>query len=599
MAAPVGSIPYTRSQVPRGNTVRLRVEFFGYEREVIEQQIIAYLQKLSRKYPSFQPQDFQLKHVHNLLQFQVVGETSHVLAYDYFPIKVCLIQQVRPAQLYLSANLPSFEQDFASTDYINAHIDSLRRSTILQLDTENGFLPTPPMSSLTIENELVVSTFHLNILLENLSFATHPFQIYSSVEARGGTLHFPANPNYFGQPVQQTQYYAHSLPTFSVPAPVLEPPQLINNANDTPLPWNVLQQRYMDVNARNAQQDHTRTVRSFFNPTSSVPATTVMTSLPTSTSSSSTTHVDPPATQSPHVTIQPVIPSTASTTQAGISQSQPDNVVTSVASVLQPGSVLSQHQISQSDSSGDDSIDQITTLVPTSQNSGDPRLQNLFNVCSTSSGQPHYRFNLPHLLQSAMGFNDLNYRLANVDNMSWDDISLNLSNQIDYFLPQPDPHASRMPPLGLPQAQSIGQPSTTQRYPVQVRNSNDPFGPRCPQAPIPSFPAPNLVQPDLMASQPLITTMSITAPVMSATPAVTSASAAVILGQAATASDDPLTPSHQTGARQKVLSGNSVQTTDQVPVSSSVTQNQSGISNILSRVTRRNSKRSQSDPHFK
>ena len=199
-----------------------------------------------------------------------------------------------------------------------------------------------------------------------------------------------------------------------------------------------------------------------------------------------------------------------------------------------------------------------------------------------------------------MGFNDLNYRLANVDNMSWDDINLNLSHQIDHFVPQPSPHASRMlPGLGPPLAQSIGQPSTTQRYPVQVRSSNNPFGPRCTQTPIPSFPTPNLIQPDLMDSQPLITTMSITAPVMSATPAVTSASAAVILGQAATASDDPLTPSHQTGARQKVLSGNSVQTTDQVPVSSSVTQNQSGISNILSRVTRRNSKRSQSDPHFK
>ena len=597
MAAPVGSIPYTRSQVPRGNTVRLRVEFFGYEREVIEQQISAYLQKLSRKYPSFQPQDFQLKHVHNLLQFDVVGETSHVLAYDYFPIKVCLIQQVRPAQLYLSANLPSFERDFASTEYINDHINYLRRSTILQLDTENGYLPTPQMSSLTVENELIVSTFHLNILLENLSFATHPFRIFSSVEARGGTLHFPANPNYFGQPVQQTQFYAHSLPAFSVPAPVLEPPQLINNANDTPLPWNVLQQRYMDVNARNAQQDHTRTVKSFFNPTSSVPATTVMTSLPTSTSSSSTTHVDPPATQSPHVTIQP-IPSIASTTQAGISQSQPDNVVTSVASVFQPGSVLSQHQISQSDSSGDDSIDHITTLVPTPRNSGDLGLQRLFNVCSTSSGQPQYSFNLPHLLQSALNFNDQNYRLANMDNLSWDDISLNLSNQIDYFLPQPNPHASRMPPLGLPQAQSLGQPNNTQRYPVQVRNSNDPFGPRCPPAPIPSFPAPNIAQPDLMTSQPLITTTSITTPVMSTTPAVTSADAAVILGQNVTVPDDPLLPT-QTGARQKVPSGNSVLTPAPVPVSSSATQSQSGMSNILNRVTRRNSKRSKSDPHFK
>ena len=265
MTAAVGSDPFGRPHIvqqPRGNTVRLRIEFFSYEREVIETQISAYLKKLSRKHPSFQAQDFQLKHVHEIMQFQVVGETSHILAYDYFPIKVCLIQQVRPAQLYLSATLPGFEQNFVNANYTGALIDSLRRSTILQLDTENGFLPTPPMPALTIESELVVSTFHLNILLENLSFATSPFQIYSPVEARGGTLHFPANPSYFGQPVQQTQYYAHQLPTFSVPAPVLEPPQLVNSMNDDPLPWNVLQQRYMDVNrARDDQQQHAQTVR--------------------------------------------------------------------------------------------------------------------------------------------------------------------------------------------------------------------------------------------------------------------------------------------------------------------------------------------------
>ena len=64
MTAAVGSDPFTRPQLPRGNTVRLRVEFFGYEREVIETQINAYLKKLSRKNPSVQAQDFQLKHVH-------------------------------------------------------------------------------------------------------------------------------------------------------------------------------------------------------------------------------------------------------------------------------------------------------------------------------------------------------------------------------------------------------------------------------------------------------------------------------------------------------------------------------------------------------
>ena len=321
--------------------------------------------------------------------------------------------------------------------------------------------------------------------------------------------------------------------------------------NDDPLPWNVLQQRYMDVNrARNDQQQHAQTVRDLLNPTVSnnstenvrpvlsvsTPSTTVLTSPPTSTSSFSTTHVDPPIVQSRPVTTQPVVPSadpTIPVTQSGLPQSRPDDIVQQlqpsfVAPTSQPGSVLPQHQISQSDSlSGDDSVDlvqNVTSLVPTSQYSGDPRLQSLLTnvVLSSPSGQPNYRINFPHLLHGALGFNDLNYRLTNVDNMSWDDVNLNLSHQIDHYVPQPPPHASRMlPGVGPPLAQSVGQPSTTPRYPVQIRSPNALFGPRCTQTPIPSFPTPNLIQPDLMASQPLITTMSITDPVMTASPAVT------------------------------------------------------------------------------
>ena len=104
--------------------------------------------------------------------------------------------------------------------------------------------------------------------------------------------------------------------------------------------------------------------------------------------------------------------------------------------------------------------------------------------------------------------------------------------------------------------------------------------------------------------------MSITDPVMTASPAVTTAGAVVILGQAATASNDPTNPT-LTGARQRVPSGNSVQTTDLVPMSSPMTQSQSGMSkpkqlskDFMSHgktflgVRRRNSKRSKSDPHF-
>ena len=69
---------------------------------MIQTQISAYIKKLSRRHPNFKSQDHQLLHVHDVMQFQVLGETSHVLAYDYFPIEVNLIQKVRPAQLYLS-----------------------------------------------------------------------------------------------------------------------------------------------------------------------------------------------------------------------------------------------------------------------------------------------------------------------------------------------------------------------------------------------------------------------------------------------------------------------------------------------------------------
>ena len=119
MTAAFGSDPIRRSpiaQQPRGNTIRLRMEFFSYEREVIQTQISAYIQKLSRKHPPFKAQDHQLLHVHDIMQFQVLGETSHVLAYDYFPIQVNLIQQVRPAQLYLSATIPGFKQNFVNAN---------------------------------------------------------------------------------------------------------------------------------------------------------------------------------------------------------------------------------------------------------------------------------------------------------------------------------------------------------------------------------------------------------------------------------------------------------------------------------------------------
>ena len=124
-----------------------------------------------------------------------------MLAFDFFQIEVQLIQSVRPAKLYLSWTLRGFEHHFPQASYMDAIIHSVGRSTVLRLDTEDGVLNTPPLPDLTVESELVVSTFNLNMLLENLSFAMPPFRVYSPVEVRGGTLHFPLNPSYFGHPV--------------------------------------------------------------------------------------------------------------------------------------------------------------------------------------------------------------------------------------------------------------------------------------------------------------------------------------------------------------------------------------------------------------
>ena len=99
---------------------------------------------------------------------------------------------------------------------------------------------------------------------------------------------------------------------------------------------------------------------------------------------------------------------------------------------------------------------------------------------------------------------------------------------------------------------------------------------------------------------------------MTASQAVTAAGAVVIPGQAATAPNDPTNPA-VTGARQRVPSGNSAQSTDLVPViSSPVTRGQHGISKqkqfshdfvthgkkLLGVNKKQKSKRSTSEPNF-
>ena len=656
MAGTFGSNPIRRSpphHQARGNTVRLRLEFFSYEREVIEAQISGYIKKLSRRNPNFIPQDYQLLHIHDVMQFQIIGEHSHMLAYDFFQVEVNLIQKVRPAKLYLSATLRGFEQHFPNASYMDAIIDSLGRSTVLRLNTEDGFLETPPLPDLTVESELIVSTFHLNILLENLSFAMPPFQVYSPVEARSGTLHFPTNPSYFGHPVQQTQYYTHQLPTFSVPAPVLEPPQLINTGNDDSIPWNTVQQRYMDQNrARNDQHQHVQTVRdrlrpfranvsadnvSVVQPDGSQPTTSASvypspsapvptnpppsaSSLPDPTVVPQLPNIDPtPNVPKPIVQPQPVIGSldpnapvipnnqpglvpqphpgdavlpAQSHPGTAVPTSQPGSAVSTQSQFLQPGSATVD------DVPSDDSVPGATSLVHRTTYPGDPRLQDLLDnmVITSPTGTPTYKFNFPHLLQDPLRFDDSRYRLTNIADMHWDDISLNLSHNIDYMVPQPCPRPPQqssslaLTHVGPPLAQSVAPPSTSPRYPTLPTVSNALFGPRSSHPPVPSYPAPHNIPHGSLAFQPPVPdpndlpnyNQSVTDdqidPAMTAPQAVAAAEAVVYPGQPTTVHNVPDSPT-VTGTRQRTPSGNTVQPAHPVSVvSSPVTRGQLGIS---------------------
>ena len=61
------------------------------------------------------------------------------------------------------------------------------------------------MKILSTENEKILATFKLSILLENLSFSTAPFEEYTPVDIKRGNLYFPVVSNIGQIPQIQTQ----------------------------------------------------------------------------------------------------------------------------------------------------------------------------------------------------------------------------------------------------------------------------------------------------------------------------------------------------------------------------------------------------------
>ena len=105
-------------------------------------------------------------------------------AFEFYEVQIQLVQQVRPARVYFTAALMGFDVHFPNADYIDAVYHPNGRSTIFRLSTSDGFLSTPPVLGLTVENEIVVAQFSLSILLENLSYSAPPFQASTSVEIK-------------------------------------------------------------------------------------------------------------------------------------------------------------------------------------------------------------------------------------------------------------------------------------------------------------------------------------------------------------------------------------------------------------------------------
>ena len=132
------------------------------------------------------------------------------------------MQQNIPPCLYFTATFVDAPKIFPDSTYMNGLYHRGLPSTWLKLYTNTGYLPIPPIKNLTTENDKILATFKISILLENLSFSTAPFQEYSPVDIKKGNLHFPVVSNSHIPQIQTQLSHHHSA--FRVPPPPINPP---------------------------------------------------------------------------------------------------------------------------------------------------------------------------------------------------------------------------------------------------------------------------------------------------------------------------------------------------------------------------------------
>ena len=130
--------------------------------QTMEVHLANCIEKIQRQHSSFLPEELKVLPHHNLVEFMLLGEHSSAPAFDLYNVQIELIQQVNPSRLFFAATLMGDTTHFPGASYIDTLYQPAGiRSTIFKLNSQDGFLSTPPVLGLIAENEIVISQFSL------------------------------------------------------------------------------------------------------------------------------------------------------------------------------------------------------------------------------------------------------------------------------------------------------------------------------------------------------------------------------------------------------------------------------------------------------
>ena len=217
---------------------QIRVELFSFEKGCLEAYLENAIESIKRSHPNAAFPPFKMLSFHRLLEFQSASaQCTSAPAYGFFKLKIKLIQRSQPKpELFFVCSFPKASEYFPGCSQFMADFQPPEvLDTVLNLTTTNGRLVTPPVSQLTQENLVVLKMFSINILMENLSFSTPPFEQWRPVEVARGFLSFPQHQSLLAplpdhqQPMAEQQYryqppYQHSNPVRTRPAPTFNVP---------------------------------------------------------------------------------------------------------------------------------------------------------------------------------------------------------------------------------------------------------------------------------------------------------------------------------------------------------------------------------------